>query len=51
MGTNAKKSAAIHPQMDGQVECSIQPLEDMLRACIIDFKGSLDKHFPLVDFS
>ena len=39
-------SAAFHPQMDGQSECTIQTLEDMLRYCIIDFKGNWDKHLP-----
>jgi len=26
-------------------------LEDMLRACVIDFKGSWDDHLPLIEFS
>ena len=26
-------------------------LEDMLRACILDHKGSLEEHLPLVEFS
>ena len=29
----------------------MQTLEDMLRACIIDFKGHWDKHLPLVEFA
>ena len=37
--------------MDDQAECTIQTLEDMLRACIIDFKGSWDRHLPLVEFA
>ena len=36
--------------MDCQSEHTIQTLEDLLRACIIDFKGNWDKHFPLVEF-
>ncbi|GJZ04676.1 putative reverse transcriptase domain-containing protein [Tanacetum coccineum] len=40
-----------HPQTDGQSECTIQTLEDMLRACILDFGGSWDVHLPLVEFS
>ncbi|GJR25885.1 putative reverse transcriptase domain-containing protein [Tanacetum coccineum] len=44
-------STAYHPQMDGQSERTIQTLEDMLRACVIDFGGSLDVHLPLAEFS
>ncbi|GKA18403.1 putative reverse transcriptase domain-containing protein [Tanacetum coccineum] len=44
-------STAYHPETDGQSERTIQTLEDMLRACVIDFgKGSV-KHFPLAKFS
>ncbi|GKC05553.1 putative reverse transcriptase domain-containing protein [Tanacetum coccineum] len=44
-------STAYHPQTDRQSECTIQTLEDMLRACVIDFGGSWDVHLPLVEFS
>ncbi|GJT27613.1 putative reverse transcriptase domain-containing protein [Tanacetum coccineum] len=44
-------STAYHPQTNGQSERTIQTLEDMLRACILDFRGSWDVHFPLVEFS
>nr|GFB37041.1 putative reverse transcriptase domain-containing protein [Tanacetum cinerariifolium] len=36
---------------DGQRERTIQTLEDMLRACVIDFGNSWDRHLPLVEFS
>ncbi|GJY52928.1 putative reverse transcriptase domain-containing protein [Tanacetum coccineum] len=44
-------STAYHPQTDGQSERTIQTLEDMLRACVIDFGNGWVKHFPLVEFS
>ena len=51
LGTQVKLSTAFHPQTDGQAEHTIQTLEDMLRACMIDFKGDWDDHFPLIEFS
>ncbi|GJS52863.1 putative reverse transcriptase domain-containing protein [Tanacetum coccineum] len=44
-------STAYHPQNDGQSERTIQTLEDMLRACVIDFGKGWDRHLPLVEFS
>ncbi|GJV00321.1 putative reverse transcriptase domain-containing protein [Tanacetum coccineum] len=44
-------STAYHPQTDGQSERTIQTLEDMLRACVIDFWKGWDRHLPLVEFS
>ncbi|GKG37964.1 putative reverse transcriptase domain-containing protein [Tanacetum coccineum] len=44
-------STAYHPQTNGQSERTIQNLEDMLRACVLDFEGSWDVHLPLVEFS
>ena len=40
LGTQVNISTLSHPQTDGQAECTIQTLEDMSRACMIDFKGS-----------
>ncbi|KAI3762710.1 hypothetical protein L1987_53151 [Smallanthus sonchifolius] len=51
MGTRLTISTAYYPQTDGQSERTIQTLEDMLRACIIDFGGSWDSHLPLAEFS
>ncbi|GJZ01767.1 putative reverse transcriptase domain-containing protein [Tanacetum coccineum] len=44
-------STAYHPQTDGQSERTIQTLEDMLRACVIDFGNGWVRHLPLVEFS
>nr|GEY50419.1 putative reverse transcriptase domain-containing protein [Tanacetum cinerariifolium] len=51
LGTNLYMSTAYHPETDGQFERTIQTLEDMLRACVIDFGKGWVKHFPLVKFS
>ena len=51
MGTRLLHSTSFHPETDGLTERTIQTVEDMLRACIIDFGGSWDSHLPLVEFS
>ncbi|GJS03835.1 hypothetical protein Tco_0320343 [Tanacetum coccineum] len=51
LGTKLDMSTAYHPQIDSQSERTIQTLEDMLRACVLDFKGSWDVYLPLVEFS
>ncbi|WMV24490.1 hypothetical protein MTR67_017875 [Solanum verrucosum] len=51
LGTGVKHSTNFHPQTDGQVERSIQTLEDMFRACVIDFKDNREDHLPLIEFS
>ena len=51
MGTKLTFSTAFHPQTNGQSKWTIQTLEDMLRACILNFKGSWEKHLLLVEFS
>ncbi|GJZ56737.1 putative reverse transcriptase domain-containing protein [Tanacetum coccineum] len=51
LGTNLDMSTAYHPQTDGQSERTIQTLKDMLRACVIDFGSSWDRHLPLIEFS
>ncbi|GJX23670.1 putative reverse transcriptase domain-containing protein [Tanacetum coccineum] len=41
-------STTYHPETDGQSERTIQTLEDMLRACVLDFGKGWDKHLPLI---
>ncbi|GJZ94111.1 putative reverse transcriptase domain-containing protein [Tanacetum coccineum] len=49
--TQLDMSKAYHLQTDGQSERTIQTLEDMLCACVIDFGKGWDSHLPLVEFS
>ena len=51
MGKRLDLSTSYHPQTDRQTERTIQTLEDMLRACLLEFGGSWDDHLPLVEFS
>nr|GFD10019.1 putative reverse transcriptase domain-containing protein [Tanacetum cinerariifolium] len=48
---NMKADTATYVQTDGQSERTIQTLEDMLRAYMIDFGKGWVNHFPLVEFS
>ncbi|GKC01035.1 putative reverse transcriptase domain-containing protein [Tanacetum coccineum] len=51
LGTRLDMSMTYHPETDGQSERTIQTLEDMLRACMLDFGKNWDTHLPLVEFS
>lgn len=51
LGTRINMSTAYHPQIDGQSERTIKTLEDMLRACILDWGGSWENHLPLAEFA
>nr|GFA36482.1 putative reverse transcriptase domain, ribonuclease H-like domain, aspartic peptidase domain protein [Tanacetum cinerariifolium] len=51
LGTRLDMSTAYHPKTDCQREKTIQTLEDMLRACAIDFGKGWVNHLPLVEFS
>ncbi|GKA47379.1 putative reverse transcriptase domain-containing protein [Tanacetum coccineum] len=47
LGTQLDMSTTYHLETDGQSERTIQTLEDMLRACVIDFGKGWEKHLPL----
>ncbi|GJY66573.1 putative reverse transcriptase domain-containing protein [Tanacetum coccineum] len=49
LGTRLDMSMAYHPQTDSQSERTIQTLEDMLRACVRDFKGTWNVHLLLAE--
>ncbi|GJU00993.1 putative reverse transcriptase domain-containing protein [Tanacetum coccineum] len=49
LGTKLHMSTTYHPETDGQSERTIQTLEDMLQACVMDFGGSWDTHLLLTE--
>ncbi|KAL0428121.1 UNVERIFIED_CONTAM: Transposon Tf2-11 polyprotein [Sesamum latifolium] len=51
LGTKLHFSTTFDPQTDGQSERTIQTLEDMMRACTMEFKGNWDDHLPLMEFA
>jgi hypothetical protein len=42
---------SFHPQTDGQMERVNQILEDILRACVMEYQGSWEKNLPWAEFS
>ena len=50
LSARLQSSIAAHPQTDGQTKRTIQKLENMLRACILDFRDNWKKYLPLVEF-
>ncbi|XP_059312991.1 uncharacterized protein LOC132064117 [Lycium ferocissimum] len=50
LGTKVNLSTAFHLQTNGQGERTIHTLEDMLRACVLDFIGKWEDHLPLIEF-
>ncbi|GKA96723.1 putative reverse transcriptase domain-containing protein [Tanacetum coccineum] len=51
LGIDISMSTGLYPKTDGQSERTIQTLEDMLCACVIDFGKGWVKHLPLAEFS
>ena len=51
LGVKLNLSTDFHPQTDGQSERTIQTLEDMLRSCILQFKGHWNEYLPLAEFT
>ena len=51
LGTRLHFSITFHPRTDVQLERTIQTLEDMLRAYVMEFKGSWDTHLALMEFA
>lgn len=51
LATKLEFSMVFHPQTDGQTERVNQILEDMLRACVLEFKGNWDGYLHLVEFA
>jgi transposase InsO family protein len=51
VGTKLKMSSAYHPQTDGQCERKIQSLEDLLRGCVLENRGSWDSWLSLIEFT
>ena len=50
-GTQVKLSTTFHPQTYGHAERTILTLEDMLRVCVIVFRGYWYEHLPVIEFS
>ncbi|GAU48856.1 hypothetical protein TSUD_288630 [Trifolium subterraneum] len=51
LGTKLRLSSAYNPQTDGQSERTIQSLEDLLRACVLEQGKSWDSCLPLIEFT
>jgi len=50
-GTKLNLSSSYHPETDGQTKRVNQIVEDMLRACVLEFRGKWEDDLPLLEFS
>ena len=51
LGIKLRLSSAYHPPTDGQTEWTIKSQEDLLRACVLEQKGSWESFLPLIEFT
>ncbi|CAN1167912.1 Transposon Tf2-6 polyprotein [Linum perenne] len=51
LGTKLHFTSAYHLESDGQTEITILTLEELLRSCVTDWKGSWVDHLPLIEFA
>ena len=51
LGTKLSFSTAYHPQSDGQTERTIQTLEDLLRAYVVDWSSEWNRDLSLIEFT
>ncbi|WMV14597.1 hypothetical protein MTR67_007982, partial [Solanum verrucosum] len=51
LGTRVDLSTALHPHTNGQSKHTIQVLEDMLQACVLEFGGLWDQFLHLAEFA
>ena len=51
LGAKLKFSTSFYPQANGKKERKIKIVDDMSRACALEFQGSWDKYLPLLEFS
>lgn len=50
-GSKLRLSLAYHSQTDGQIEMTIQSLEDLLRAYVLKQRWAWDNHLSLIEFA
>lgn len=51
LATRLRFSSTYDPQTDGYTKRTIQALEDLLRACMLEKEGNMDTYLPLIKFT